>query len=41
MGIVLRKDIREKQEFSDIIKEADKALYSIKRSTKNDYRFAE
>ena len=41
MGIVLRKDIREKQEFSEIIKEADQALYSIKRSTKNDYRFAE
>lgn len=40
MGIVLREDIREKQEFGDIIKEADKALYDIKRTTKNNYRFA-
>ena len=41
MGIVLRENIREKQEFGDIIKEADKALYDIKRTTKNNYRFAD
>lgn len=41
MGIVLRENIREKQEFGEIIKEADQALYYIKRSTKNDYRFAD
>lgn len=41
MGIVLRENVKDKQEFSEIIKEADQALYSIKRSTKNDYRFAD
>ena len=41
MGIALRKNVKEKNEFSEIIKEADKALYSVKRTTKNDYRFAD
>lgn len=41
MGIVLREKIKGKQEFGEIIKEADQALYSIKRSTKNNYRFAQ
>lgn len=41
MGIVMRENIREKQEFAEIIKEADQALYTIKRTTKNDYRFAD
>lgn len=41
MGIALREDIREKHDFGEIIKEADQALYSIKRTTKNDYCFAE
>lgn len=41
MGIVLRENIQDKQEFGEIIKEADQALYSIKRTTKNNYRFAD
>lgn len=41
MGIVLRENIQKKQEFGEIIKEADQALYTIKRTTKNDYRFAD
>lgn len=41
MGIVLREAIKEKQELGEIIKEADQALYSVKRSTKNNYKFAE
>lgn len=41
MGIVLRENVTQRQEFGEIIKEADQALYSIKRSTKNDYCFAE
>ena len=41
LGQNTEENIQKKQEFGEIIKEADQALYTIKRTTKNDYRFAD
>lgn len=41
MGIAVKEHIEAETELGEIIKEADGALYTIKRSTKNDYRFAD
>lgn len=40
MGITVKEDMQDIQEFNGMIKEADDTLYFIKRSTKNDYRFS-